>query len=111
MTTYQTNVVKILGVFVLCLLCASLFFNRARYGEVSGKTYEIATAIYSVCNLQDATKLANIDLLLQTVEADNSVTAEEADMLRGILQLAQAGHWKQATTEARRLMNDQVKYP
>lgn len=111
MSTNQIQGLKILGAVVLCSLVAFLSLRSSGYGEVSDKTYEIATAMYSVCNRQDAAKLASIDQLVQSVTADNSITFEEATMLREILAFAQAGDWQTATSEARRLMDDQVKYP
>ncbi len=111
MSTNQIQGLKILGAVVLCSLVAFLSLRSSGYGEVSDKTYEIATAMYSVCNRQDAAKLTSIDQLVQKRRADSSITIEEARMLREILELAQAGDWQTATGEARRLMNDQVKYP
>jgi hypothetical protein len=111
MSTNQILGFKILGAVVLCSLVAYLSLRSNGYGEVSDKTYEIATAMYSVCNRQDTAKLTSIDQLVQRGTADSSITVEEATMLREILELAQAGDWQTATNDARRLMNDQVKYP
>lgn len=102
---------KIVGLLLLCLLAGYFLVGRRSYGEVSGKTYEIASAMYSVSNRQDASKLVSIAELVKSAESQSDVTTAEADFLRGILQLAEKGDWKAATTEARRLMEDQVKYP
>ncbi|MDZ4657949.1 MAG: hypothetical protein SH868_10275 [Bythopirellula sp.] len=106
-----SEVGKIVGILVLCLLAGYFLVGRRGYGEVSDKTYEIASAMYSVCNRQDATKLASIGELVKSAESESNVTTAEADFLREILQLAEQGDWAAATTEARRLMEDQVKYP
>lgn len=111
MNTNQFQGLKLLGAVVLCSLVAFLGLRSNGYGEVSDKTYDIATAMYSVCNRQDTEKLTSIDQLVQTGVAESSITTDEATMLREILELAQAGDWKTATREARRLMTDQVKYP
>lgn len=90
---------------------AVFMFARRGYGEVSEKSYEIATALYSVCNRRDSSKLPDIGALLDSAVAEASISAEEAVMLRDIADQAASGDWKSAIRESRRLMEDQVNYP
>jgi hypothetical protein len=107
----SSGLAKIVCILVLCLLAGYFLLGRRSYGEVSGKTYEIATAMYSVCNRQDATKLQRVGELVTSAVSDSSINLAEADMLREIMQLAELGDWAAASVEARYLMKDQVKYP
>jgi hypothetical protein len=95
----------------ILLVVAYFFFGNRDYGEVSDKAYEFATALYSVCNRQDASKLAGIESLLASAQSNDSLSSEEADMLQEILQKAKSGDWAIAASETRSLMVDQVKYP
>jgi hypothetical protein len=102
---------KSLAVLLICLVVGYLVFGNRGYGEVGEKAYEISTALYSVCNRQDATKLAGIESLLASAQSDANLSPAEAEILHEILRTAQAGDWKSATSESRALMEDQVKYP
>jgi hypothetical protein len=93
------------------LVAGYVLFGNRGYGEVSDKAYEFATALYSVCNRQDSSKLAGIESLLASAQANDNLSHEEAEMLREILQVAKAGNWLTAVSETRLLMMDQVKYP
>jgi hypothetical protein len=93
------------------LVAGYFFFGNRGYGQVSDKAYEFATALYSVCNRQDASKLAGIESLLASAQSNDNLSPEEAEMLQEILQMAKAGDWVIAVSETRLLMMDQVKYP
>ncbi len=99
------------AVLLVSCLAAYLVFSRCGYGDVSNESYEIATALYSVCNRQDSSKLTSISDLLNSAEAEKTITPAEASMLRKILDQAAASNWAAATAESRKLMEDQVKYP
>jgi hypothetical protein len=102
---------KSLAVLFICLVVGYLVLGNRGYGEVSDRAYEISTALYSVCNRQDAAQLAGIESLLDSVQSKANVSPAEAEILHEILRTAQAGDWKSATSESRALMEDQVKYP
>jgi hypothetical protein len=105
------SVVKIFGGLIVSSLVGYFAFGNRGYGEVSNKAYDIATALYSVCNRQDATKLAGIESLLTSAQSDASLSPSEIAVLQEILRTAQAGNWVSAVSESRALMEDQVKYP
>ncbi len=102
---------KIVGFLVLCLVAGYFLSGRRSYGEVSDKTYEIATAMYAVCNRQDASKLSGVKELVKAAESDARITAAEGKILRELVLLAEVGDWAIASIETRCLMKDQVKYP
>lgn len=104
-------VFKSLVTLIFCLVAGYLLFGKRGYGEVSDKAYDITTALYSVCNRQDATKLAGVEALLATAQSDATLSAAESEILQAILRTAQAGDWESATRETRTLLEDQVKYP
>jgi hypothetical protein len=108
---HRPIVLKFLTVLIVCLIVGYFVFGNRGYGEVGDKAYEISTALYSVCNRQDATKLAGIESLLTSAQSDASLSLTEVAVLQEILRTAQAGNWASAVSESRALMEDQVKYP
>jgi hypothetical protein len=104
-------VLKSLVILALCLVAGYFVFSNRGYGEVSDKAYEIATALYSVCNRQDTAKLQEIENLLASAQSDSSLSHVETGILQEILQTARAGDWESATSKSRALLEDQVKYP
>ncbi|QEG35540.1 hypothetical protein [Bythopirellula goksoeyrii] len=102
---------KVLLLASLLVLLVFLLMPRWKYGDVSKLTYEISTALYSCCNLQDETRLATIDEQIQAASEGSQLTAKEARWLQEILDLAQEGNWQEAGQNARNLMQDQVRYP
>lgn len=79
------------------------------YGEVSPKTYEYATALYSICNLQDEARLKKFTEMLEEAKTNGELPEKEADWLLDIVDRAQAGSWEQAAQMARRMLADQVE--
>jgi hypothetical protein len=102
---------KVLLVLTLCLMAGYFLIGRNGYGLVSDDAYELATAIYSTCNRQDAVRLPNLTKLVVSAEYGAKITSSEAQMLQGIVEIAQAGDWHTAANEAQQLMRDQVRYP
>lgn len=91
----------------LAMLCA-LFLPGCGYPEVSPKTYEIAKALYAVCNLQRDDRLPIVIDLIEQSAASGEITRREASWLNAIVAEAESGRWNEAQLEARRLMEDQV---
>ena len=96
---------------VTCLLIMGFLAIPSKYGEVSIRTYEIGSALYSSCNRQDSSRLEQLQIEIDSRAGDNEISTQEADWLSEILQLAQQGNWSKARTKARQLMEDQVEYP
>jgi len=80
------------------------------YGEVSPQTYELAKAIYNVCNRQQTEKLPVVAGLIDSSLEEGKITEQEAGWLRDLIQQAEQGDWETATQKSRRMMEDQVKY-
>jgi hypothetical protein len=102
---------KVLLALTLCLMAGYLLIGRDSYGEVSEEAYKLATAMYSTCNRQDTVRLPSLAELVVSAKSSANITADEAEMLQGIVEIAQAGDWSAAALEARQLMQDQVRYP
>ncbi len=94
-----------------CTLAIILLMRPAKYGEVNELTYEIGSALYSACNRQDTPRLESIEKCIKSGAGNSDLSTQEAQWLTEILQLAQQGGWAKARSKARRLMEDQVRYP
>lgn len=92
-----------------CLLFLSLHLTGCGYGEVNGETYDCAKALYSVCNLQDATRLTQVSDQIETLLAEKKISQTEAKYLTGIIDKAKGNDWENAAKAARKLMLDQVE--
>ena len=91
-------------------VCAlGLFVSGCGYGEVSPKAYEIAKALWSICERKDAERLDKVSELIAESEKAGEVTAEEAGWLRDIVEDGRDGDWDDAVEAAREMMSDQVK--
>ena len=96
--------------FAAFLLIVSTQLAGCGYGEVNGETYDCAKALYSVCNLRDESRLAEVSNHIESLLADEKISTTEAKWLRSIIEQAKSGHWSDAAIEARRLMTDQVEH-
>jgi hypothetical protein len=96
---------------VLCLMAGFLLVGRRGYGPVSDGAYDLAGAIYSTCNRQDAARLPQLVELVGAAKSGSTIAVGEAEVLQEIIAMAEAGDWSTATVEARRLMQDQVRFP
>lgn len=91
------------------ILCAATL--GCGYPQVSPRTYDYATALYSICNQKDE---ARLDEFAKQFEADllaNELSQQEADWLGEIVAQARGGDWQQASAAARRILEDQVSTP
>lgn len=97
-----------LGLVVVAgvLLSIGLWLNRG-YGEVSPETYQYSKALYSACLNKSKDHLSKIETLLSTSE---NVPEGEREWLEAIVAQAQSDDWVSASRNARRMMEDQVKY-
>ncbi|MCA9074724.1 MAG: hypothetical protein KDA93_06810 [Planctomycetaceae bacterium] len=78
------------------------------YPEVSPKSYELATALYSACNRRSEEHLAKVSDLMETHAKSGDITNREFEWLQAIVEQAEEGDWEAAASEARQIMNDQV---
>ena len=88
------------------LLAIGLWLNRG-YGEVSPETYQYSKALYSACLNKNKEHLDKIENLLSTSE---DVPKNEREWLEAIVAQAQSDDWVSASKDARRMMEDQIKY-
>lgn len=88
------------------LLAVSLAWNRG-YGEVSPETYQYSKALYSACLNRNKEHLEKIETLLSTSQ---DVPQNEREWLEAIVAQAQSDDWVSASKDARRMMEDQIKY-
>ena len=80
------------------------------YEGLSITGYEYSKALYALSNKQ---KSERIELIEQQIDQDTkagNLPANEASWLLAICQQCQAQQWQAAQAEARRMMQDQVKY-
>jgi len=88
------------------VLAVGLWLNRG-YGEVSPQTYQYSKALYSACLNKNKEHLSKIEVLLS---ASEDVPEAEREWLEAIVAQAQNDDWVSASKDARRMMEDQVKY-
>ncbi len=103
----STGIVAIV-VIALAILAAVAWFNQG-YGEVSSKTYELSTALYTACMNRSEVHLSKVEELLGT-EANESIPSGERQWLQQIIDRARSGDWETAAKSARQIMEDQVDY-
>lgn len=88
------------------VLAVGLWLNRG-YGEVSPQTYQYSQALYSACLNKNKEHLSKIEVLLS---ASEDVPEAEREWLEAIVAQAQSDDWVSASKDARRMMEDQIKY-
>lgn len=94
---------------VIWLIGVAMCMNGCGYPEVSGKTYEIANALYNASNRRS---VEHIDKALAVIEeqlAAGEISGQEAEWLRAIAEQARSGDWEGAAAESRSLIADQVR--
>lgn len=79
------------------------------YGEVSPAAYDIASALYSICNRRAGDKLEEINAMIDAAHASSELTEREASWLNAIVSDARDGDWALAAKKCRRIVADQVK--
>lgn len=80
-----------------------------QYGDVSPKSYEFATALYSICNRKDEVRLKRVEKSINEAVETEALPAHEADHLRNIIKQANDGHWTAAMQASRTIMSEQNK--
>jgi hypothetical protein len=90
------------------LLVVSLtLVGCADHPPLERPSYDLAKALYAVCNRQSTEHLAKFDEVLAESIAAGKVGAEEEAALRQIAQEAAAGQWHDAQEMARELLASQ----
>ena len=79
------------------------------YPEVSPTTYEYAKALVSITNRRASEQLEPLQAQIAESLAQGDVTDQEAEWLTAIINDASAGNWADASTAARRIMEDQIQ--
>jgi hypothetical protein len=74
---------------------------------LSDSEYDIALALYRVCNQSSEDGLARIEILL--FESERADSDGQSPQLKAIIAQAKAGKWKDAAKACRRILDDQVK--
>lgn len=77
--------------------------------ELSSDTYEIAVALYRVCNQRDEQGLHLVHQKLTELSA--TANPDDADIahLQGIINEAESGDWASATKQTRMALEDQTR--
>ena len=96
---------------IVCLSCLLFVVGCSGYGEVSPEAYQYSQALYSVCNRQDQGKLDRFRDKLAAAIEKHELSHQEAGWLNDIVATAAGGDWKSASSSARKLMEDQVRWP
>jgi hypothetical protein len=78
------------------------------YPEVSPRTYQLSKALYSACNLEQSDRLEIVGNLINSSLAASEITEAESEWLREIVSQGEAGQWKAASEQARRILEDQI---
>ena len=96
---------RAIGAF--CVIAVLYWCLRPSKVDLNPDTYEIAIALYRVCNQQDGDGLQAIQVRLSelstTAENDSSIAH-----LQGIVDKADAGEWATAMQRTRQTLDDQV---
>lgn len=79
-----------------------------QYGDVSPAAYELATALYSVANRADASRLPQVKQLVIENHQTGKLSATEQSWLLEIVEVAEQGDWAAAMTSARTMLDEQV---
>ena len=94
----------------LVLLVVSFFvIGCNQYGEVSPKAYQISSALYSVCNRKDESRLGSVEQLIADAATAEELSSSEHDWLLAIVEAGRGGNWDSAAKDARRMMEEQIQ--
>ena len=91
----------ILGIVVIAV--AAWYFFGSNEIRLSQTGYEISKSLYAACNLQDQNRLAALKEKISLL----SLSPEELVRVTSILELADGGHWSDATNDAKELLQSQ----
>lgn len=89
----------------VALLCWSLW---PRQVELSADAYEIAIALYRVCNQQDEGGLAQLQQKLDELNASGTPKDAARTRLQSIIDEAEAGDWNSAMRHTRVALENQT---
>lgn len=101
MNTHSSQERLVGVVLVVCLIGCG-------HPEVSPKSYELATALYSACNRRSEEHLAKVSDLMESHAKSGDITNRELEWLQAIVDQAEEGDWEAAASDARQIMKDQV---
>lgn len=93
--------------FVAIAALSFWWFNRG-YPPVSDNAYQYATAMISICNREDETRLKILADKITAAESSGELSAQESRMLLKIVRTAERGNWQKSESDVRRLMADQT---
>lgn len=91
------------------LLAGILLGGCGGYGEISPKGYDYATALYSICNRRDESRLDEFIAMLSQDRQAGEISEEEADWFAGIAAEARGGNWDEASASAREILLAQIE--
>lgn len=94
------------GIVVALLILLSLWWLWPRKSTLSDSEYDIALALYRVCNQSSEEGLARIEVLLSELEGPE--IDGQNPQLQAIMAQAKSGRWKDATKACRRVLDEQV---
>lgn len=90
-------------VLVVLLTAGAWWLLRSKPVPLSGVGYDLTSALYAACNLEDAKRL---DAVVSKLE-QQSLATEEREEVMSIVTLAKDGQWQDAAAMARRLLESQ----
>ena len=99
---------SIVAAVFIVIACVCLLSQGCGYGEVSPATYELSTALYSICNRKATSQLDSFDAMVDDAMQREAISDREAGWLRDIVEMARNEEWSDATSEVRNIMMDQV---
>ena len=95
-----------IAVVVAASALLSLWWFWPRKVSLSDSEYDVAMALYRVCNQSSEEGLAKIEFLLSETDGADSLDIDSP--LPGIIEQAKLGRWEDAARSCRRILDDQV---
>lgn len=92
---------------ILILAMTSTLTGCSNHPPLERPSYDLAKALYAVCNRQSAEQLAKFEEVLAESIAAGKVGPQEEGALREIAEVAAAGEWYDAQEMARELIAGQ----
>ena len=74
------------------------------------RSYEIAIALYRVCDQEDVDGLEKLQTLLDEHAGTEGTSAAATAAIQEIIDLGRTSNWEQATQATRKIMDDQVQH-
>jgi hypothetical protein len=105
----QSN--KYVALAAVVLLAVLGWFSWPSKVKLSPDTYEIAIALYRVCNQQDMEGLQQIQSQLSQRSNPTDADNLAINYLQCIVEEARAGNWKTAMRQTRDTLEDQTATP